>query len=76
MSCSCYQLEKHVNDMRKLHLTTESSPHRVDAQDEGNDLLGAGLREVSEIEGSILQANADSLLIIDNISGVLNCGKK
>ena len=80
------QLEKHVTEWkRKVLLPNGGSAGAGRGRGRGSGTSGGGegslpleeaLRAVAAIEAGILQANADSLLIIDNISGVLNHMKK
>ena len=69
---SSLQLEKHVSEWKKLYLPGQGGRGGGAGEEhDEDDPLARGLREVSAVEAGILQTNADSLLIIDNISGLL-----
>lgn len=68
---SALQLEKHVSEWKRMVSSSPDGGSPV-----ASSALVAALEKVTTIENNILQANSDSLLIIDNISGVLNHMKR
>jgi hypothetical protein len=67
-------LEKHVNEWKRAFLPPDNVPslNRNKGVSDDADSLVRCLQEVASIEADILQANSDALLIVDNISGILN----
>ena len=65
------QLEKHVSEWKRVLVPDSTAVSGSGSGADAPSAVGVALREVAAIESNILQANADSLLIIDNISGIL-----